>query len=38
VTNYTMDLSKDDYVFAVRSVDAAGHRSLAVTPSPARGR
>ena len=38
VTRYTAELSKDDYVFAVRSVDAAGHRSLAVTPSPTRGR
>jgi hypothetical protein len=35
----TLPLSKDDYIFGVRSVDAAGHRSPAVVPMPmARGR
>jgi hypothetical protein len=29
-----LDISKDDYVFGVRSVDAAGHRSPAVVPMP----
>ena len=36
VTHATLPLSKDNVVFAVRSVDAAGHRSLAVTPVPER--
>jgi hypothetical protein len=27
-------VSKDDYIFGVRSVDAAGHRSPAVVPTP----
>jgi hypothetical protein len=27
-------LSKDNVVFGVRSVDAAGHRSVAVLPMP----
>ena len=30
--------SKDNYIFGVRSVDAAGHRSPAVVPLPMRGR
>ncbi len=30
-------VSKDNVVFAVRSVDAAGHRSVAVLPTPERG-
>jgi hypothetical protein len=30
----TLPLSKDDVVFGVRSVDAAGHRSPAVAPMP----
>lgn len=38
VTTFTMNLSKDDYVFAVRSLDAKGHRSLAVMPVPFRER
>jgi Zn-dependent M28 family amino/carboxypeptidase len=37
VTTYTIkDLSKDNYIFGVRAVDAAGHRSPAVYPKPAR--
>jgi len=37
VTAYTVkDLSKDNYIFGVRAVDAAGHRSPAVYPKPAR--
>jgi hypothetical protein len=35
VTQYTSPLSKDNEIFAIRSVDKAGHRSLAVVPSPA---
>ena len=31
----TLPISKDDVVFGVRSVDAAGHRSPAVAPTPA---
>lgn len=31
----TLAVSKDDVVFGVRSVDAAGHRSPAVAPTPA---
>ena len=34
VTQYTSPLSKDNGIFAIRSVDKAGHRSLAVVPSP----
>ena len=30
-------VSKDNVVFGVRSVDAAGHRSIAVLPTPERG-
>jgi hypothetical protein len=33
-TRATLKLSKDNVLFAVRSVDAAGHRSLAVVPQP----
>lgn len=36
VTRTTMKLSKDNVIFAVRSVDAEGHRSLAVVPVPER--
>ncbi len=32
----TLPISKDNVVFGVRSVDAAGHRSIAVTPLPER--
>jgi hypothetical protein len=32
----TMDVSKDNVLFGVRAVDAAGHRSLPVAPVPAR--
>jgi hypothetical protein len=35
-TRTTMKLSKDNVIFAVRSVDAEGHRSLAVVPTPER--
>src|SRR5882762_734144 len=33
-THATLKISKDNVIFAVRSVDAAGHRSLAVVPQP----
>jgi len=36
VTRATLPLSKDNVVFAVRAVDAQGHRSLAVMPMPER--
>jgi hypothetical protein len=32
VTHATLKLSKDNVIFAVRAVDGAGHRSLAVVP------
>src|SRR5579872_5578676 len=35
-TRATMKLSKDNVIFAVRAVDGAGHRSLAVVPVPER--
>jgi hypothetical protein len=35
-TRATLKLSKDNVIFAVRSVDAAGHKSLAVVPQPER--
>jgi hypothetical protein len=34
VTQFTSPLSKDNVIFAIRAVDSAGHRSLAVVPSP----
>jgi hypothetical protein len=36
VTRATLSLSKDNVVFAVRALDAKGHRSLAVVPMPER--
>jgi len=36
VTKATLPLSKDNVVFAVRALDAKGHRSLAVVPTPER--
>ena len=36
VTKTALKLSKDNVIFGVRSVDRAGHRSLAVVPTPAR--
>jgi hypothetical protein len=36
VTRATLPLSKDNVIFAVRSVDAQGHRSLPVVPLPER--
>ncbi len=36
VTRTTLPLSKDNVIFAVRSVDGAGHRSLPVVPQPER--
>ena len=36
VTRATLKLSKDNVIFAVRAVDAQGHRSLAVVPLPER--
>src|SRR3954447_14297778 len=35
-TRASMKLSKDNVIFAVRAVDAAGHKSLPVVPSPQR--
>ncbi len=35
-TRATMKLSKDNVIFAVRAVDAEGHRSLPVVPTPER--
>jgi hypothetical protein len=37
-TSIKVPVSKDNVVFAVRSVDAAGHRSIAVIPTPTRVR
>jgi hypothetical protein len=36
VMRTTMNLSKDNVIFAVQAVDKAGHRSLAVVPTPQR--
>ncbi len=36
VTKATLPLSKDNVIFAVRAVDAKGHRSLPVVPMPER--
>ena len=36
VTQATLPLSKDNVVFAVRALDAKGHRSLAIVPLPER--
>lgn len=35
-TEATLNYSKDNFLFAVQSVDAEGHESLAVIPSPVR--
>jgi len=35
-TEATLDYSKDNYFFAVQSVDAEGHESLPIYPKPAR--
>ena len=35
-TDATLHVSKDNVIFGVRSVDAAGHRSLPVVPEPER--
>ena len=35
-TTTTLDISKDNVIFAVRAVDKAGHRSLPVVPDPER--
>jgi len=35
-TRATVKVSKDNVIFAVRAVDAAGHRSLPVVPEPER--
>jgi hypothetical protein len=35
-TTTTLDISKDNAIFAVRAVDKAGHRSLPVVPVPER--
>jgi len=36
VMRTTMKMSKDNVIFAVRALDAAGHRSLPVVPTPER--
>jgi len=36
VTRTTLQISKDEVIFAVRSVDKSGHRSLVVVPVPER--
>jgi hypothetical protein len=36
VTRFTMPISKDENIFAVRAVDAAGHHSLPAVPVPER--
>jgi hypothetical protein len=36
VTSATLEVSKDNVIFAVRAIDAADHRSLPVTPLPER--
>lgn len=36
VTKITLQISKDESIFAVRAVDQAGHRSLPVVPVPER--
>ncbi len=36
VFSVTLPVSKDNVIFGVRAVDAAGHRSVAVTPMPER--
>jgi hypothetical protein len=36
VTRVTVPMSKDNVIFAVRAVDAKGHRSLAIVPLPER--
>ena len=36
ITTTTLKISKDNVIFAVRSVDKAGHRSLPVVPTPER--
>jgi hypothetical protein len=36
MTTTTLDISKDNVIFAVRAVDKAGHRSLPVVPEPER--
>ena len=36
VTGATLPMSKDNVIFAVRAVDAVGHRSLPVVPQPER--
>jgi len=35
-THAILDYSKDNYFFAVQSVDADGHESLPVVPKPGR--
>lgn len=37
-TSMTLPISKDNLIFAVRTVDGAGHRSIAVLPTPLRSR
>jgi hypothetical protein len=35
-TRITLQISKDESIFAVRAVNRAGHRSLPVVPAPER--
>jgi hypothetical protein len=35
-TKITLQISKDESIFAVRAVDKVGHRSLAIVPTPER--
>jgi hypothetical protein len=35
-TRATLPVSKDNVIFGVRAVDAAGHRSLPIVPEPER--
>ena len=36
VIQATLPISKDNVIFAVRSVDAKGHKSIPVVPAPER--
>jgi len=36
VTHATLAVSKDNVIFAVRALDAKGHRSVAAVPEPQR--
>jgi Peptidase family M28 len=36
VTSYALPVSKDDFIFGVRALDTAGHRTVAAYPTPTR--